>query len=116
MKFESLFRFSRRWTAATLLLFAWSHCALAWDGVNVGVPGVIEITHGQNYGFRVYLTNQTAMCGSGSYSWVYLNSTDSNYQTYVAAILTAKAQGTQVSLFGVLEPGGFCKLGHMAMH
>jgi hypothetical protein len=114
MTCKSLFRSFGRWAAAALV-FAWSHSALAWDGVNTGVPGLIEITHGQNYGFRVHLTNVTAMCGSGSFNWVYLNASDSNYTTYVAAILAAKAQGTEVLLYGVLEPGGYCKLGHMAM-
>ena len=63
----------------------------------------------------VNLVNVTAMCGASTPGWIYLNSDDSNYSTYVATILMAKAQGTPLTFFAVRESDGYCHLGHLAM-
>ena len=96
--------------AGACFLFANAH---AWDGVTSGVPGALEVTNGGNYGLRIYLANQTSMCGSSTPTWIYLEPTDSNYSTYLAVLLFAKAQGTPVTLYGIREANGFCRLGHM---
>jgi hypothetical protein len=86
--------------------------SLAWDGQVTGVPSQIDVTDGGNLGFRVYL--QSAMCGT-SYNWAYLNSTDSNYSTYVAALLMAKAQGGTVIIYSNKDSNGYCHIGYVML-
>lgn len=87
--------------------------AHAWDGVVSGNIYAVEITGGNNFGFRVFVSGVTNMCGSGS-NWAYLNETDSNYKTYVAAILAAKAQGSSVTVYSTLE-NGYCHIGYISV-
>jgi hypothetical protein len=87
--------------------------AHAWDGSNAGVPGLIEVTNGQNFGFRVHLATPVSMCGQSTQAWAYLNATDSNYATYVAVILSAKAQGTQVIVYTIRDASGYCHIEHL---
>ncbi|HEY0684629.1 MAG TPA: hypothetical protein VGD45_20000 [Steroidobacter sp.] len=102
-------------TALVAALLSCSFTASAWDGVNDGVPGLIEVTNANNYGVRVHLANPVSMCGPNSHSFVYFEPTDDNYKSYMATILVAKAQGTQVRLFALADGNGYCKLGHLAM-
>ena len=75
----------------SLLLLAGAP-ARAWDGLVSGAIQQIDIADGQNYAFRVCIANAPAACAGGP-NWSYLNEADSNYKTYVAAQLTARAQG-----------------------
>jgi hypothetical protein len=86
--------------------------SLAWDGAVTGVPFEIDVTDGGNFGFRVYLPS--AMCGN-SYNWAYLNATDSNYSTYVAALLMAKAQGGTVMVYSNKDSNGYCHIGYVSL-
>jgi hypothetical protein len=88
--------------------------AYAWDGAAVGIPWQIHITDGPNFGFRIFLQGGPALCGNGV-NWAYLNSADSNYNTYVASLLMAKAQGTQVQLYTNRDSNGYCHIGYSAM-
>ncbi len=54
------------------------------------------------------------MCTGGP-DWAYLNEDDSNYKTYVAALLTARAQGTPVTIYSNLE-NGYCKIGYITIN
>jgi hypothetical protein len=99
-------------SAAILLLTA--KAALAWDGAVSGIPTVIDVTDGNNYGFRVYVGSQ-AMCGNAN-NWGYLNSTDSNYSAYVAAILMAKAQGSTLVVYSNRDANGYCHIGYMTQN
>lgn len=85
--------------------------ASAWDGAVGGKVVAFEITHGANYGFRVYLNAGVAMCPGGP-TWAFLNETDSNYKVYVANLMLAKAQGSQVTVYSNLE-GAYCRIGHL---
>lgn len=88
--------------------------ALAWDGVAQGTVYAVEVTGGANYGFRVFVSGVTNMCGNGS-SWAYLNEADSNYKTYVAVIMMAKAQGSPVTLYTNVE-NGYCHIGYISVN
>jgi hypothetical protein len=93
-------------------LFTASSTALAWDGVAVGKISRIEITAGNNFGIRLlFAGNSSSMCNGGP-PWAYLNESDSNYKTYVAMIMLAKAQNIQITLFSTLE-SGYCHIGHL---
>ena len=99
-------------TASSVLLWAVSDIARAWDGAPYGEISVIEVTHGQNYGFRVWFSNGASMCTSGA-KWAFLNESDSNYKIYVANLMLAKALGKPVALYTVTE-GPYCHIGHMS--
>lgn len=87
--------------------------AQAWDGATSGVPGGLEVTGAGNFGFRVYLASPVSMCGPSSPNWAYIEPTDSNYSTYVAVILSAKAQGTSVQIYTIRDARGYCHIGHL---
>jgi len=110
-----LVNFGRR-TVVTLSLLSGSGIALAWDGVIQGVPTQIDVTDGADLGFRVYVAAPTGGSGwcSLSYNWAYLNSTDSNYSAYVAAVLMAKATGSSVLIYQTRDANGFCHIGYLA--
>ncbi len=88
--------------------------AQAWDGVVSGKIETIEITHGGNLAFRVWLTGGPTMCTAGA-KFAYLNEADSNYKVYVAALLMAKAQGNTVSVYATNVAGTYCQIGHLAV-
>jgi hypothetical protein len=85
--------------------------ALAWDGTQTMIPGQIDVTDGSNLGFRVWGPS----C-SGAQNFAYLLNTDSNYDTYVAVILMAKAEGITVTFYTTLDASGFCHLGYLSQN
>ena len=87
--------------------------AQAWDGTYVGTVSQVDVTDSGNFGLRVYLSSGVTMCGTSNY-WAYLNSTDSNYNTYVAAIVMAKATGAQLTLF-TTQVNGYCHIGYLTL-
>jgi len=74
----------------------------------VGTIATMDVTAGSNYALRVSLTGGATMCTGGP-SWAYLNDTDSNYKVYAAALMLAKAQGTRVTVYSLLE-NGYCHI------
>jgi|EndMetStandDraft_4_1072995.scaffolds.fasta_scaffold272071_2 hypothetical protein len=101
------------WSIALLLATTLSLPVRAWDGNASGKVTSIDITGGSNYGFRVVLDGGTQICTGGT-TWAFLNEADSNYKTYVAALLVAKVQGVNVRLFTTTE-GGFCHIGYVSI-
>jgi hypothetical protein len=87
--------------------------ALAWDGYVQGTIYAISVTAGANFGFRVYLNGVTSTCTGGE-NWSYLNESDSNYKTYVAALMMAKSQGSTVHIYTYME-SGYCHIGHITV-
>ena len=90
----------------------------AWDGVVKGEINVLEITHEENYGFRVHLKGAPKLC-ENVHSWAYLNGSHSNYEVFVSALLAAKAAGQTITLYTRRKDGqdtGFCVLHHLAIH
>lgn len=90
-----------------------SPAALAWDGVQVGSITRIDVTAGNNFGIRIMLGGVASMCSGGA-SWAYLNESDSNYKTYVAMLMLAKAQASKVTIFTTLE-SGYCHAGYIVV-
>lgn len=91
-----------------------SPAALAWDGIQTGNITRFDVTGGNNFGLRVILGGVTSMCNGSVTSWAYLNESDSNYKTYLAILLLAKAQSKKVSIYTTME-SGYCHIGYMAM-
>jgi hypothetical protein len=87
--------------------------AFAWDGVVQGVPFQVDVTDGSNGGLRVYI-GSTGWCNP-AYNWAYLNSTDSNYSAYVAAILMAKATGASIIIYQTKDTNGLCHIGYLML-
>ena len=90
----------------------------AWDGTTTGHIRTIDVTSGNNYGFRVSLEGVPALCGN-SHTWAFLNDTDSNYQTYISVLLAAKAAKMTVTLFTTrvnAAPDGYCKIGYISVN
>lgn len=87
----------------------------AWDGVRSGKVANIDVTGGNNYGFRVWLGGVTSMCGN-DHGWAYINELDSNYQVYVSVLLAAKmAERTVVIYTTQTGSNGYCHIGYMGM-
>lgn len=94
------------------LLTFLSFSSFAWDGVVSGNIASIDVTAGNNYGFRVALEGAPALCGN-SHTWAFLNESDSNYQTFVSVLLAAKAAKQNVTLYAnrtAGDPIGYCHI------
>ncbi len=89
-----------------------------WDANNRGEILHLHVTNESNYGFRVYLVDTPAMCGTtGTNSdWAYLNKADSNYETYVTLLTAAKFSQTEVTVFASADTNNFCKIGYLIVH
>ena len=86
----------------------------AWDGATTGIINTMDVTASGNYALRITLHGVGTMCTGGA-SWAWLNETDSNYKSYAAALLMAKAQGLQVTLYTTLEYG-HCRIGYIVLY
>jgi len=86
----------------------------SWDGTQVGTVTQIDVTDGNNFGIRVYLSSGVYMCAGSTAYWGYLNSTDSNYNAYVATIMTAKATGARLTVW-TTNVNGYCHIGYLQM-
>lgn len=93
--------------------------ALSWDGRASGKIGLVEVTSGSNYGFRIYLKEATASLCGNSHLWAYLNDTDSNYSIYVSTLLAAKAAQQTVTVYSNRKDDkqdGYCHIGHIQVN
>lgn len=90
--------------------------AFAWDGNVSGKIYSVDVTGGENYGFRVSLDNGSkALCGN-NHKWAYVNESFSNYQTYVAVLLAAKmAEKTVVLYTNQRGSNGYCEIGYISI-
>lgn len=91
---------------------------VAWDGMTTGHIRTIDVTGGNNYGFRVSLEGGPLLCGN-SHTWAYINEADSNYQTYVAVLLAAKAAKQSVTLYTNRQNNasdGYCHIGYISVN
>lgn len=93
-------------TASMLLSFA---AMGADDSFKVeGLLGQLHVSQG-GQDFRVALENAPTLCGN-AWTTAYLDATDANYDTYVQALLTAKAAKLPVTLVTRKNAEGYCKL------
>lgn len=91
----------------------YSPVALAWDGAVAGKIVGVEVASGQNFGFRVSLGGVSSMCAGGP-SWAYLNEADSNYKTFVAVLLLAKVQDSNLTIY-TTRVGSYCQIGYITV-
>lgn len=105
----------------------------AWDGTTIGTISTIQVTRGDNFGFRVSLAGSPSMCSVASGNSdshareAYLAENDSNYKVYVAMLMMAKASGMKVTIYttsetftytdagGVVRPFTMCHIGHIGV-
>lgn len=88
----------------------------ASDGPVTGTIGSLHATDdvtaapfGQ--GFRVVLTGLPPMCASGA-TYVYLSTSDNNYNAYVALLMLARAEGLPVTVWSV-SVGNYCHITYL---
>ena len=92
-----------------------SALVFAWDAYPTGIPGDIDVAQGTGLGFRLRFSPAVPMCGNSN-DWAYLNTTDINYSVNVAAILQAKAQGLNVTVYTTADTNGYCHIGYLVQH
>lgn len=96
---------------ALLSLLISSGALAQWDGVNSGRISGIDVTEGQNYGFRVYLDG-TPMCGT-SEAWAYMNADWNNYEAAAALLTSAYLSGRSVIVY-TTRNGSACEIGYVS--
>ena len=100
-----------------LALSLFSSLGYAWDGYVTGKIVAVDVAGGANYAFRVTLEGAPKLCNS-SHSWAYINTSNSNYQTYVAVLLAAKMAGSTVTIYSNQEQSsgnGYCRIGYIVL-
>lgn len=89
-----------------------------WHGSVTGKIKTVDVADGNNYGFRVTLNGSPKLCGN-EHTWAYINEADSNYQTFVAVLLAAKAAQFDVRLFTTRKnntANGYCRIGYISVN
>lgn len=113
----------RRWLSALTLgalAFA-AREASAWDGVATGqivqLDGVGSAGGAPNNGdLRVFLAGSGApLCGAGSSTWGFLDSTDVNFKGLLAMLLAAQLGGKSVTMYMNAVSGGVCQIGYIVV-
>jgi len=100
-------------------LLAMPIVSFAFDGDQSGVPAQIDAYNNNVVGFRVYLPISVGMCSGSSDNWAYLiggTNADANYSTFVATILTAKAQGSVLRLLTRADGAGHCQIQYISIN
>lgn len=77
-------------TIVLALLFVMVGSSLGWDETISGKISMVEVTNGENLGFRVHI--------NGKFGG-YLNESDSNYKAYLATLLSAMQGKNSVTLY-----------------
>ncbi len=93
------------------------NASAAWDGVVSGGIGTIDVTAGENYGFRLTLKGVPKLCGN-SHNWAYLNESDSNYKTFVSVLLAARMSKSPVFVYTnkeKLSGNDYCHIGYIGL-
>lgn len=100
---------------ASSLLLAAPLAAFAYDGTITGTISQIDVNnaYGDEYAVRVYMGG-AALCGNAN-TWAYVNSNDTNYSSFLAALLSAKAQGETLIVMSNQDSGGFCHIVYLSL-
>jgi len=102
--------------SALVLLISTPFVAYAtWDGTFTGKIFQIHVTGAENYGFRVVLEGRPALCGNNN-NWAYVNKSNSNYETYVSVLLSAKLAGSPVKIQSNQSTNGYCEIGYLPVY
>ena len=96
-----------------VLLTGWSLTALAWDGSVYGAVTSVEV-NGAAQAFRITIAGTSSMCGNSN-NWAYLAVGDTNYNAYVATVMTAKAMGSSIAVYTTLDASGYCHIGDITL-
>ena len=96
-----------------LLTMASPANAQAWDGAVTFKIARIDVTQGNNFGFRVH--GDQPMCGAGTTWWVYMNVTWDNYQATAALLTSAWLAGRQITVHSWKDPAGYCQIGYVSV-
>ncbi|GAB1623977.1 hypothetical protein AAOGI_40270 [Agarivorans albus] len=106
-----------RFFFCTCFMFFSSNVFAAWDGVTVGKISSLDVTSGNNYGFRINLKGAPKLCGN-NHTWAYVNESHSNYKTYVSVLLAAKMADKEVVLYTNQEQksgANYCSIGYLVL-
>ena len=74
----------------------------------------IDVTSGNNLGFRILLKGVDFECGNGSRQ-AYLNESDSNYQTFVSVLLAARMAKAKVRIYNAEGASQNCKITYVIL-
>ena len=89
-----------------------------WAGANVCKILKIDVTSGDNFGFRV-VTDAVDLLNDkdvpAKTSWAYLNESDSNYKTYVSLLTMAFFLEHKVTIY-VRNVNGYAHIGYIQVH
>jgi hypothetical protein len=99
-------------TISVLALLFCASPASAWDGIKVGKISGIDVTDGQNFGFRIYMDG-TPMCGTTE-AWAFQNKDFNNYDAMVSLLTSAYFNGKQVIAY-TTKVGTYCRLDYVAL-
>lgn len=91
----------------------WTTPALAANQTVSGVHIInVMVSLPGNLPFRIYL-DQTlpAIC---TYNFIYVDTSNSNYQTYVSTLLVAYSTNKKVNVTYAVDANGFCQLQEFA--
>ena len=91
--------------------FMLSSPANAWDGIKAGKVSGLDVTDGQNFGFRIYMDG-TPMCGTTE-AWAYANRNWDNYDALVSLLTSAYLTGKQVVVH-TTKNGPYCEIHYVA--
>ena len=88
----------------------------SWDGTVAGKISTIDVVpiNGENFGFRVSLVGNQALCGNSN-AWAYINKSDDNYQTAVSVLLAAKMSEKEVVLYSNQATNNYCHIGYVSL-
>ncbi len=90
-----------------------------WDGLERIKITRIDVTGGENFGFRVYADSSDLLNDTDKEhrptNWAYINESDSNYKTFVALLTTAYTLDYTVQLRVIEDDRGFAKIHYIVI-
>lgn len=76
----------------------------------------VDVTEATNLPFRLGLTSGESLCGTGSPSWTYLETSFSNYQATVSTLLSAFYAKKQITVFSNRDANGHCTIAYVRVY
>jgi hypothetical protein len=84
--------------------------AQGWAGQKTGKITGIDLTEGENFGFRLYMDG-TSMCGTTEV-WAFMNKSWDNYQATAALLTSAYLTQKNVTVL-TYRDGNYCRIGYV---
>lgn len=98
---------------SVLFALSFSSAGAAYDP-KTGYIQQIDVSAGNNLGFRVLLKDADFECGNGSRQ-AYLNDTDSNYDTFTSVLLAARMGKVKVRIYNVEGVSQNCRINYVIL-